>query len=179
MESWIASTDNGGNAVRATTSATASTAGFAAGVAIAPTDGTTLGALTQSRLFDAIGLAWADGGDASVVLVGQTQKAAIDAFPGIAQQTNELNGKAATIVNTVDLLKSDYGTHKVVLHRYMRASVALAIDPDYWKVAWLSGRRPQMETLAKTGDGEKRMIIGEFCLVASNPNASAKVAACA
>lgn len=179
MESWIASTDNGGNGVRATTSASASTAGFAAGVVAAPTDGTTTGALTQAAVVNGIGAAWAQGGDVTTLLVGSTQKAAIDLFAGIAQQTNELNAKAATIVNTVDLFKSDFGTHRVVLHRYMRSSVVLGIDPDYWAIGWLAGRRPAMETLAKTGDGEKRMIIGEYTLIARNPKASMKVAACA
>lgn len=177
MESWIATTDNGGNGVRATTTAAASTVGFSSGVVAAPTDGSTTGALTQAKLVEGIGLAWADGGDVSTVLVGTTQKAAIDGFAGIAQQTNELNAKPATIVNTVDLFKSDFGTHKIVLHRYMRASVALGIDPDYWAIAWL--RRPKTVSLAKTGDGEKRMIIGEFALVARNPNANMKVVACA
>lgn len=176
METWIASTDHSGNGVRATTSAACSTVGFSSGVTAAPTDGTTLGALTQTKFAEALGLAWAQGGDASVVLAGQTQKAAIDAFAGIAQQTNELNAKAATIVNTVDLFKSDYGTHKIVLHRYIRASVVLCIDPDYWAVAWL--RRPKMVELAKTGDAEARMLIGEMTLVARNPLSSAKVAGC-
>jgi hypothetical protein len=53
--------------------------------------------------------------------------------------------------------------------------VVLCIDPDYWSVAFL--RRPQMETLAKTGDAEKRMIVTDFTLVSRNEKASAKVVA--
>jgi hypothetical protein len=59
----------------------------------------------------------------------------------------------------------------------MRTSVVLALDPSYWAVAFL--RRPKMEELAKTGDGEKRQIVSEFTLVSRNHNASAKVVACA
>jgi len=179
MESWIASTDHSGNGVRTTTTASCSTVGFSSGVVVAPTDGTTTAALTQGKLVEGIGLAWTQGGDPSVLLMDKTQKANFDTFAGVAQQTNELNGKAATIVNTVDLFKSDYGTHKAILHRYIRSGVVLGIDPEYWGVAWLEGRRPAMQTLAKTGDGEKRMILGEYCLVARNPLASFKVAGCA
>jgi hypothetical protein len=74
------------------------------------------------------------------------------------------------------MFKSDFGTHKVRLHRYMRANLVLGIDPEYWKIAWL--RRVKEEPLAKTGDGEKRQILGEFTLVAANPLASMKVVAC-
>jgi len=179
MESWIATTDNGGNGVRATTSASASTAGFSAGVVTAPTDGTTTGSLTQAKMVEAIGLAWAQGGDIQTLLMDKTQKANFDTFAGIATQTNQVNSKPATIVNVVDMFKSDFGTHKAIIHRYMRSGVVLGIDPEYWSLAWLQDRRPQMETLAKTGDGEKRMIIGEYCLVARNPKASTKVVACA
>ena len=179
MESWIASTDHGGNAVRATTSSSASTVGFSGGVVVAPTDGTTTGALTQGKLVEGIGLAWAQGGDVSTLLMGTAQKAVFDTFAGIAQQTNELNAKPATIVNTVDLFKSDFGTHKAVLHRYMRANLVLGIDPEYWAIGWLQGRRPQMKELAETGDGAKRMILGEYTLIARNPLASTKVVACA
>ena len=53
----------------------------------------------------------------------------------------------------------------------------LAVDPDYWAVAFL--RQPFMEELAKTGDGEKRQLLAEFTLVSRNHKASSKVAACA
>lgn len=178
MESWIASTDHGGNGVRATTTASSSTIGFSSGVVTAPTDGSSTGAFTQTLLTDALGLAWIDGGNPSVILVGSSQKAALDAFAGISSITTEVGKKPATIVNTARYFISDFGEHEVVLSRYMRSSVVLCIDPDYWAVAFLPGRTPFMETLAKTGDGEKRQILTEFTLVARNPDASAKVVAC-
>jgi hypothetical protein len=53
----------------------------------------------------------------------------------------------------------------------------LCIDPDYWAVAYL--RRPFMETLAKTGDAEKKQMLAEFSLVCRNSFASSKVVAIA
>lgn len=178
MEAWIASTANGGNSLIATTSASASTAAFSNNVVAAPADGATTGALSLTIFNKALGEAWADGGNPSTVLVNTTQKTAIDAFTSIATRMVDIDRKAqAVITNAANVYVSDYGTHTVLLHRYMRSSVVLCLDPDYWAVSFL--RRPKMEELAKTGDGEKRQIITEFTLVSRNANASAKVEACA
>lgn len=177
MESWIPTTDNGGNGVRATTTAAASTAAYSGGVT-APTDGTTTGALAEAKFKEAIGLAWADGGDPNTILVGTTQKANIATFAGVATKYNEIKGSSqGTTIGAVDMYVSDFGNHKVILHRYMRSSVVLCIDPDYWGVAYL--RKPFMERLAKTGDAEKRQLISEYTLVSRNHSASAKAVACA
>lgn len=177
MESWIASTGNGGNAVNATTTASASTAAFASNAVSAPTDGTTTGALAVTHLNNALAEAWADGGDTRDILVGVTQKTAIDAFTSIATRMVDIDkSEQAVIHGAANVYVSDFGRHTVRLHRYIRTSVVLCVDKEYWSVGML--RRPSMTTLAKTGDGEKRMLLSEFTLVARNPNSSAKVAAC-
>jgi len=176
MESWIASTDNGGNGVRATTTAAASTVGFASGVVVAPTDGTTLGALTQVKFDEMLSLIWADGADPSVVLAGSTQKTAITGFTSVATRfVDNQRTQKAVIIQGVDLYVSNYGTHKIVLHRYIRASVVIALDPDMIAVSYID--RPFAEELAKTGDGRKYALRSEFTLVVRNPNALGKVAA--
>jgi hypothetical protein len=176
MESWIASTDNGGNAIRATTTASASTAAFAANAVTTPTDGTTTGALTEALLKEALRLAWADGGDPRVILCNSTQKTAIDAITGVATRFVDVDRSAeASIIGSVSLYVSDFGRHQVVLNRHVRQSVILCIDPDFWAVSFVD--RPFMKTLAATGDADKRMIISEFGLVARNSDSSGKVAA--
>jgi len=179
IESWIASTDNSGNGVRATTTASASTAAFASNVVTTPTDGTTTGALTEAQFKEALRLSWVSGGQDPVILVGSTQKVAISAFSGIATKTTYIpnDQERATILASADMYVSEYGYHKVILHRHVRASVVLALDPEYWAIAFL--RKPFMEELAKTGDGFKRAIRTEATLVSRNHLASAKVAACA
>lgn len=178
IESWIASTDNSGNGTRTTTTASCSTPAYAGGLTGAPVDGTTTSAVTEALFKATLALAWADGGDPSVVLVGTTQKTAIGAFTGVATKYNEVKGaKQATIVGAVDLYVSDVGNHAIILHRHVRASVILCIDPSMWSIAQL--RAPQMTTLAQSGDGIKRMMIAEATLVCRNPNASAKIAGCA
>lgn len=179
IESWIASTDNSGNGVRATTTATASTAGFSGGTVSAPTDGSTTGALSESVFKGALSLAWQDGASDTVVLCESTQKTAISAFSGITTKTTQIpnTNQRATILASADMYISEYGFHKVILHRHIRSSVVLVLDPEYWGIAYL--RKPFMEELAKTGDAHKRAIRAELTLVSRNANASAKVAACA
>ena len=183
MESWIAgpTTDAGtaGNAVRATTTANlASTPGFSSGTVASPTDGSTTGALTSTALNSALEGAWTQGGDPSVILTGSKQKQVIDGFTSIATRFVNIDRSAqAVITGAANVYVSDFGRHTVVLHRYMRSSVVLCVDPSYWSVAYL--RTPFMEKLAKTGDGEKYQIISEFGLVARNYKSSAKVVACA
>jgi hypothetical protein len=183
IESWIpgvtADPGTAANAVRSTTAANlATTIGFASGVVTAPTDGGTTGALTVGALNSALQGAWEDGGDPRDIFVGATQKAAIDGFSSIATRFVDIDRKSqATITGAANVYVSDFGTHTVRLHRYMRSSVVLNLDLDYWALAFY--RRPFMEPLAKTGDAEKRHMLAEFCLVARNPNASSKVVACA
>lgn len=178
MESWIASTDNSGNGLRATTTASASTAAFAANSVTTPTDGTTTGSLTEAKFREQFQLGWTAGGSDHIVLAGSTQKIAISAFSGVSTKYNEVKGNSrATIIGSADIYVSEWGNHTVLLHRHVRASVVLAIDPDYFAVAFL--RQPFMEELAKTGDGEKRQLLAEFTLVSRNHKASSKVAACA
>lgn len=185
MESWIpgptgigAYTTTAGNAISATTTAqTCTTVGFASGVVTAPTDGTTTGALNSAVLDAACRLAWEKGGNPRVFLVGATQKAAINGITGIAQRQVQVNAASnIPILGSASIYVNDYGTFEVVLSRYMRSSVVLILDPQYWALGYL--RRPFMEPRAKTGDAEKREIITNFTLISRNAAASAKVVAC-
>lgn len=179
IESWIPTTDNSGNGVRATTTASASTAAFGSGVVTAPTDGTTTGALTETKFKETLQLAWADGGNPTMILVDSTQKTAISAFAGIATKTTQIpNNKVRAVIQaSADFYVSEYGVHELVLHRHVRSSVVLALDPEYWAVAFL--RSPFSEQMAKTSDGEKRAMRAEYTLVCRNHNANGKVVACA
>lgn len=185
METWIggATADPGNttaNAVRSTTTAnTTTTPPTTSGApGTAPTDGSTTGALTAAVLNQALMGAWAQGGDPRVILTGVIGKGYIDGFTGVATRFVDVDGaKQASIIGAANVYVSDYGKHQVILHRYMRSSVVLCLDPDYWAVRYL--RKPQKRKLAKTGDGEKYQIIQEAALVARNWKASSKVVAVA
>lgn len=180
MESWIegpTSTTAGtaANVVTATTNSTTSTTpGFSGGVVAAPTDGTA-GALTIGQLNAALQGSWDDGGDPRVILAAANNKNTIDNFTSLATRQVDVNrSEKLPVIGSVNVYVHSYGSPSmVVLSRYVRSSVVLCIDPTYWAIAFL--RRPFMETLAKTGDSEKRQMLAEFTLVCRNPAASSKV----
>ena len=173
IESWLST-----NLVKATTTASAATTGFSSGTVAAPTDGTTTGALTVASLNSALQGTWSSGGQASQILVGPTQKAAIDQFTGIATRFVDVDKSAqASIINAANIYVSSFGRHTVRLHRHVRSTVVLCLDPDMWATSWID--KPFMEELAKTGDGKKYQLLAEFGLVSRNQAASGKVVACA
>ncbi len=174
MESMIA-----GNRIVATGNTTGTTPGYSSSDWAAPTDGTT-GALDETLMVSALDAAWQDGGDPSVIMVNSSQKRKIATFGGATKyagvSVNQNQGgrqSNAVVLGGVDLYVSDFGEHKIMLNRYMRTRTLLAIDPDYWKTAWL--RPIKYEPLAKTGDATKGQLLCEMTLVAANPDASAKV----
>lgn len=172
IESWLT------QQVRATTTASAATTGFSGGVVAAPSDGTTTGAMTVASLNSALQLAWSAGGQPSQILVGPTQKQAIDQFTSVATRFVDVDRSAqASIINAANIYVSSFGRHTVRMHRHVRSSVALCLDPDMWSVSFID--RPFMEPLAKTGDANKVMLLSEFGLVSRNHAASAKVVAAA
>lgn len=188
MEAWIGNgtttttAGEGSNVVTATTNSANSTSpGFASGVVTAPTDGTT-GTLTEGQLRAALQGAWEDGGNPRVILVGAQQKKAIDNstnFPGVATRFVDVGQKQqASIIGAASVYVSSFGDpHMVILSRYVRSSVVLCIDPEYWALAFL---RPFRTTpLAKTGEAEKTLISAEWTLISRNNAASAKVVGCA
>lgn len=172
LEAWI--TSNSGNAFKLAASSLHSTDTFTNGIPVtAITHGSTT-TFTEAALKSALELAWNDGGDPSVLMMRPGNKNYLDSFAGVATKYNEVKGaNQATIIGAADIYVSSFGNHSVVLNRYMSLDTVLCIDPDYVSFAWL--RPAKMETLAKVGDGERRMIIGEGTLVVDNPFAHAKV----
>jgi hypothetical protein len=67
----------------------------------------------------------------------------------------------------------DFGSFVIKPDRVVRATDALLINPDLWKLAWL--RPIAIDELAKTGDAEKRMILGEVTLEARNEAGSGAI----
>jgi hypothetical protein len=156
---------------------TGTTPGYAAGVWAAPTDGTST-AMTEGTLVLGIEAAWTDGGDASTIMTNSTLKKKIATFAGAnayAGFYNPNQGKAqGVVIGGVDGYISDFGEHKIVLNRHMRATVMFGIDPDYVSVGWL--RNIKFEERAKTGDATRGELIGEFALICDNPDAHFKLA---
>lgn len=167
-----------GNLVAANAGQTAdySVGGFAAAAWTAPEDGS-LATFTEASLTSALGLAWEDGGDPSVIMMSKKNKNLFNSFAGIATKYNEVKGTAQAVVSgAADIYVSSYGNHSVKLNRYMRDQAVFCIDPEYVSVAFLD---PMKKTpMAKTGDSERHLLTVEYALVVLNRNAHATVGGC-
>lgn len=181
IETWIGATTASSAAatqvVLSTTTASATTPPIASGApGTAPTDGSTTAALTEADLKLALESNYNNGSTTDVIVVNSTAKNYINDFTGIATRNVDVGRQAqASITGAADLYVSNYGVHRVILHRHVRSSVALCLDSSLWAVATL---RPWMtEKLAKTGDADKRQILCEKTLVCRNPKGNSKVVA--
>ena len=147
--------------------------GFSAASWTAPEDGTVV-TFAEADLTSALGLAWDDGGDPTMIMMSKANKNRFNAFAGIATKYNEVKGTNQAIVSGAsDMFVSSYGNHMVKLNRYMRDTAIFCIDPEYISVAYLDGIKK--EKLAKTGDAERWLLTSEYCLVADSQDAHATI----
>ena len=170
IETWIFTTNHVSMSGQTTNTTPAPVGGIAA---TAGTDGT-LVALAETDLKNALQQAWSRGGETDVILVTPAIKNKIDNFTGIATRfRNVAAGAQADIVSAADVYVSSFGSHKIVLSRYMRATVVLCLDMSTWGIAWLDPIKTV--DIAKSGDSEKTMLVGEWTLVAKSPEANTKL----
>jgi hypothetical protein len=163
------------NLVRANNAQTTdySVRGFSAASWTAPEDGS-LVAFNEADLVSALGLAWEDGGDPSIIMMSKKNKNLFNAFTGIATKYNEVKGTSQAVVSgAADVYVSSYGNHAVKLNRYMRDQAVFCIDPEYISVAYLDGIKKT--PMAKTGDSERYLLTVEFGLVSNSQDAHATV----
>jgi hypothetical protein len=112
------------------------------------------------------------GEDLDVLMVPPAQKVVVSGFTGGAQK--QVDVTQVKVVSTVDIYVGDFFTVNVVPNRWMRSRDALLLNYDYWSVDWL--RPIKQQELAKTGDAEKRLLLGEWTLVAKNEAANGLIA---
>lgn len=168
-ETWM--TLNGDQPQNITGTGTASTDGFKPDDAAQRTDGTQR-AFKEADLKEVIREAWTQGGDPSIIMTGPFNKQALSAFSG--NTTRFDRSEDMRLVTAVDVYVSDFGEHRVVPNRFMRERSVLVITPRMWSVDYLRSFR--QFALAKSGDAEKRTLLAEYTLRASNPHASGIVA---
>jgi hypothetical protein len=126
------------------------------------TDGTQR-TFTETILKDVIKKVWTEGGTPKILMVGPHNKTVVSGFAGIgATRFNVQGAKPSVIIGAADIYVSDFGNVSVVANRFQRERDAFVLDPEYAAVAYL--RNFRTETLAKTGDSEKRMILVEYGL---------------
>lgn len=163
-----------GNTIAATSSA-GTTPGYASSVVAGQTDGTTAASsITYTDVENALELAWNDGGEPDTIICSAGQKKVIDAFTSRATRTADISATdKLTVQGTVNIIVTSFGTLKVVMSRYIPRNCLVALQMDKWAIGQL--RAPKVKDMAKDGDATKKLMITEYCLIARNPNSSAKI----
>ena len=133
--------------------------------------------LSETGLVNAIQSAFVAGGDPTRILVTPANSLIIAGFASASGryrtiQDSTVNNKT-TLVNAVNLYVSPFGEQVVELDRFLRPKSTLVFDPDMWSQPAL---RPwTRENLAKVGDSERMLIVGEYGLKHKNFSASALI----
>ena len=135
-------------------------------------------AVTIALINNVVERIWNLGGTPDTILCNSTVKCTISSSTVggavVAEpRANHSGSGPITAVNAVDVLVTDFGTFKVVPDRFIPATNVNFIDFDLWSVDYL---RPfRTETLAKSGDSVKQLLIAEYGLRAKNGNGSGQL----
>ena len=136
--------------------------------AVTPLGGTTgtAGPLTEAAVL-AIGQAcFTQGGEPSVLMIKPADSLIVAGFTGSAGRSRVFNDGAKTLMNVINLYVSPFGEYKVVLNRFVKTSDAWLLDPSMFQEVQL--RSWTREPLAKDGDNQKNMLVGEYGLKHKN-----------
>ena len=154
---------------------TATTPSYASSVVVGQTDGTTSAStVALASIVSAAELAWTDGGEPDTIICSSAQKKYIDELTSLATRTVDFNPREAlSIQNSASVIATSFGTFKVVMSRYVHRMTIYLLSMDKWAMGLL--RPTKVKDMAKTGDATKKLIVGEYTLIARNPNASAKL----
>ena len=137
------------------------------------TEGTPAGALTEAAILEANQDLYEAGSDASYIMVKPADSLIIAGFDKSAGRTRTFNDGNKSLVNAIDLYVSPFGEQKVIINRFLKATECLIFKPEMWRLVTL---RPfTRELLAKTGDSDRHLIVGEFSLKHMNHKGTARI----
>lgn len=148
--------------------------GFSSGNTTAATNGTQR-AFTKALMDTNFQEVYNAGGDNKYLVVSPYVKTVFTTFmsdSNVAQFRYAASGGDNSIVATADVYEGDFGKTTVIPNRVMATSAAVArnahnVDPDLLMWKWLR-KMKRVPNLAKTGDAEKGMIVGEGTLCIKN-----------
>lgn len=153
-----------------------SNGGFSSGTVAAATNGTQR-AFAESQVKTVMQSIFTNSGTAKkrFMYMSPFHKGVFSGFAGISEIRNEVGGmKQATIYGAADAYMSDFGMLVTVPVAYGLTRDVLIADHEYLGVSTL---RPIFEEkLGKSGDNEKRQILGEKTLAVKNQKALGVIA---
>lgn len=122
-------------------------------------------AMSEVLVGNAMQQAYDNGASPTILIVPPAIKRTVSTFKG-RDSTQVLVGKSE-VVQTVDIIATDFGRLKVIPSRWIPTDTSLLIDPNYLAVAFF--RNFRQVPLAKIGDAETRMILAEWGVEMRNP----------
>ena len=135
------------------------------------TDGTAR-AFQESQVESVLSLAWTNGGNPTMGILGPFQKRKFAAFSGSSTKTSD--GMMKKVVNSVDIYIDPLGNEvRLVPCRQCPTDVVYFFDTEHVKFAVL--RDFKTHDLAKTGDSERKQILVEYTLEMCQEKAHAAV----
>jgi len=136
------------------------------------TAGNQAGALTEANLLSVNQKLYENGSEGKYIMVKPADALIIAGFAAASGRNRDF-GASKGIVNTVDLYVSPFGEQKVIINRFLKANECLVFDPAMWSLVVL---RPfTRELLAKTGDNDRHMIVGEYSLKHKNVRGTGRI----
>jgi hypothetical protein len=124
-------------------------------------------ALDEKTIGDAMQGAYTNGAEPSMLIVPPAIKRTVSTFTG-RDSSQVLVGKTE-VVETVDIIATDFGRVKAMPSRWIPADVGLILDPEYVAVGFF--RNFRQYPIAKIGDAETRMVLAEYGVEMRNPMA--------
>jgi len=147
------------------------------GSAAAPTgDGTdartagTAQNLTQDDFDSVMQQIWTSGGNPDRVYLSPVNMNVALGFAGNNNQRSQVQAGDETVVKSLDVYVTPWGTVEFVPSRECRGSDVYILQNDMWEVAVLRGTKNT--EMAKTGDATKRQVVTELTLCSKNEAAS-------
>lgn len=128
---------------------------------------------SETILNDDLQAVWDDGTEVNAIYCGMTMKRRISGFTAGATKNVETTDRR--LVNSVDIYQADAASNvKLFKHRFVDLTNAthfdvVGINEDMFKIAYL--RAPKHTPLAKIGDSDNGMILGEMTLECLHDNA--------
>lgn len=178
------------------------TEGFPNGIGTDPGDTNKDRALDESEILQVIRECYDEGGNPNVIMLNTRSKQGLSNFlfsstsTRIATQYQDQGANprsGISVVGAVDVYVTDFGVLDIVPNRFMPQYSVTApgtdagqgdgvdigaecfiLDTEYWEVAYLDGYK--VETIAKIGDHERRMLLVDWTLCSLNQAASGLVA---
>jgi len=136
------------------------------------TNSTSVATLTAAGLNDVVYNAYSYGAtDVNLIVADPLWAILIDTFN---TSRLRLENTDQTFRNKVTLFGSSFGDIPVVMSRWMPSKSVMALSRERVNVVPLQGRSFQYVPVARTGDAEKGMVVGEYTVEVRNEEGCAK-----